>query len=161
MRYKTWLKKNRFEIKNETVNQGQSIPKSIGTSTVLRCIFGPNLESLTSNGGYFSRGRAQNGVNFEFLSSIWPWKWRSIVNLLTDTWQQTHTHIHRHRQRKYPNLRPKLISGKNENQRLPLECDQSICSCLHMLWPHNRLPIWSRLNWTTQVPKTTCSQCKS
>ena len=41
-------KKNRFEIKDETKDQGQSIPKSIETLTVLRCIFGPNLESLTS-----------------------------------------------------------------------------------------------------------------
>ena len=38
---------NRFEIKNETEDQAQSIPKSIGTLTVLRCIFGPNLEILT------------------------------------------------------------------------------------------------------------------
>ena len=39
---------NRFEVKNETEDQNQSIPKSIGTLTVIRCICGPNLESLTS-----------------------------------------------------------------------------------------------------------------
>ena len=50
-RRKVWLKKHRFEIKNETEDQGQSSPKPIGTLTVLRCIFGPNLEILTSIGG--------------------------------------------------------------------------------------------------------------
>ena len=48
---------NRFEIKNETEDQDQSIPKSIGTLTVLRCIFGPNLESLTSFGIDLSPGQ--------------------------------------------------------------------------------------------------------
>ena len=57
---------NRFEIKNETEHHGQSSPKSIRTLTVLRCIFGPNLEILTSIGGYLSHGQAQNGVNFDF-----------------------------------------------------------------------------------------------
>ena len=38
---------NRFEVKNETEDQDQSIPKSIGTLPMLWCIFGPNLESLT------------------------------------------------------------------------------------------------------------------
>ena len=33
------VEKHRFEIKNETEDQGQSIPKSIGTITVLICIF--------------------------------------------------------------------------------------------------------------------------
>ena len=37
-------KKKRFVIKNETEHQGQSSPKSIETLTVLRCIFGQNLE---------------------------------------------------------------------------------------------------------------------
>ena len=41
---------NRFEVKNETEDHDQSIPKSIGTLTVLWCIFSPNLESLTSFG---------------------------------------------------------------------------------------------------------------
>ena len=47
---------------------------------------------------------------------------------------------------------------KNESQWLPLEYDHSLCSYLHMLWPRNWLPIWSRPDWTTQVPKTTCSK---
>ena len=38
----------RFEIKNETEDQAESIPKSIGTLSVLRCIFGPNLEIQTT-----------------------------------------------------------------------------------------------------------------
>ena len=46
---------NRFEIKNETEDQSQSIPKSIGTLTVLRCIFGPNIEILTSISGDLRR----------------------------------------------------------------------------------------------------------
>ena len=57
---------NRFEIKNETEHQGQSSPKSVGTLRVLRCIFGPNLEKLTSIAGDLSHGQAQNGVNFDF-----------------------------------------------------------------------------------------------
>ena len=56
---------NRFEVKNETEDQDQSIPKSIGTLTVLRCIFGPNLESLTLF-GIWTNSQAQNGVNFDF-----------------------------------------------------------------------------------------------
>ena len=41
------VENNRFENKNETEDQAQSIPKSRGTLTVLRCIFEPNLEILT------------------------------------------------------------------------------------------------------------------
>ena len=48
---------NRFEVKNETEDQDQSIPKSIGTLTVLRCIFGSNLESLTLFGIDLSPGQ--------------------------------------------------------------------------------------------------------
>ena len=50
-------RKNRFEIKNETENQGQPVPKSIGTLTVLRCILGPNMEILTSIGVDLWRGQ--------------------------------------------------------------------------------------------------------
>ena len=46
---------------------------------MLRCIFGQNLEILTSIGGDLSRGQAENGANFDFLSSIWPWSSRSIA----------------------------------------------------------------------------------
>ena len=55
-----------FEMKNETEHQGQSSPTSIGTLKVLRSIFGPNLEIMTSIGGDLSHGQAQNGVNFDF-----------------------------------------------------------------------------------------------
>ena len=47
-------KNNWFEIKNKTDDQGQSIPKSIVILTVLRCIFGPNLEILTLISGDLS-----------------------------------------------------------------------------------------------------------
>ena len=47
----------RFEVKNETEDQDQSILKSIGTLTVLGCIFGSNLESLTSFGIDLSHGQ--------------------------------------------------------------------------------------------------------
>ena len=42
--------KNSFGIINETEDQAQSILTSIGTLTELRCIFGQNLETLTSIG---------------------------------------------------------------------------------------------------------------
>ena len=60
---------NRFEIKSESEDQGQSNPKSTGTRTVLRCIFGPNpnLEILTSIGGDLSREQANN------LQMGWIW----------------------------------------------------------------------------------------
>ena len=51
------VEKHRFEIKNETEDHGQPSPKSIGTLTVLRYIFGPNSEILTSIGGDLSRGQ--------------------------------------------------------------------------------------------------------
>ena len=60
------VEKNRFEIKNEIEDHGQSSPKSIGTWTGLRCIFSPNLEILISIGGDLWHGQAQNGVNFDF-----------------------------------------------------------------------------------------------
>ena len=62
-RRKVWKKNNWFEIKNKTEDRGQSIPKSIGTLTVLRCIFGQNSEILTLSSGDLS---TQNGVNFDF-----------------------------------------------------------------------------------------------
>ena len=43
-----------------------SSPQLIGTSTVLRHIFCPNLEILTSISGDLSRRQAQNQVNFYF-----------------------------------------------------------------------------------------------
>ena len=51
------VENNRFEIDNETEDDVQSIPKSIGTLTVLRCIFGPNLEILTTIRGYLWHGQ--------------------------------------------------------------------------------------------------------
>ena len=55
-----------FEIKNWIEDQFQSSPKLVGIWTVLRCIFVPNLEIVTSIGGESWHGQAQNGVNFDF-----------------------------------------------------------------------------------------------
>ena len=62
---------NRFEIKNKTKDQGQSIPKSIGILTVLRCICEPNFGILTSIGGDLSCRQSHKlkmgkTVNFKF-----------------------------------------------------------------------------------------------
>ena len=58
-------RKTGFKIENEIEDQDQSIPKLIGILTVPRCIFGQNLEILTSTGGKWSCGQAQNSVNFD------------------------------------------------------------------------------------------------
>ena len=55
-----------FEIKNWIEDQFRSSPKLVGIWIVLRCIFVPNLEIVTSIGGELWHGQAQNGVNFEF-----------------------------------------------------------------------------------------------
>ena len=55
-----------FEIKNWIEDQFQSRSKLVGIWTVLRCIFVPNLEIVTSIGGESWHGQAQNGVNFDF-----------------------------------------------------------------------------------------------
>ena len=55
-----------FEIKNGIEDQFQSSPKLVGIWTVLRCIFVPNLEIVTSIGGELWHAQAQNGVNFDF-----------------------------------------------------------------------------------------------
>ena len=55
-----------FEIKNWIEYQFQASPKLVGIWTVLRRIFVPNLEIVTSIGGELWHGQAQNGVNFDF-----------------------------------------------------------------------------------------------
>ena len=55
-----------FEIKNWIEDQFQSSPKLVGIWTVLRWIFVPNLQIVTSIGGELWHGQAQNGVNFDF-----------------------------------------------------------------------------------------------
>ena len=131
-----------FEIKNETEHQGQSSPKSTGTLTVLRCIFGPNLEIPTSIGGDFSHGQAQNGVNFDFwvrfdlevqgqsshkiigiLTKVFSisgsnlvilaWTVDELLHGQADDWRtDTRTHTHTHAGNDNTR-RPKLASGKN------------------------------------------------
>ena len=55
-----------FKIENEFEDQVQSIPQLTGILTEVRCIFGQNLEILTSTGGEWSCVQAQNCVNFDF-----------------------------------------------------------------------------------------------
>ena len=55
-----------FEIRNWIEDQFQSNLKLVGIWTVLRCIFVPNLEIVSSIGGKLWNGQAQNGVNFDF-----------------------------------------------------------------------------------------------
>ena len=55
-----------FEIKNWIEDQFQSSPKLVGIWTVLRYIFVPNLQIVTSIGGGLWHAQAQNGVNFDF-----------------------------------------------------------------------------------------------
>ena len=55
-----------FEIKNWIEDQFQSSLKLVVIWTVLRYIFVPNLEIVTSIGGELWCGQAQNGVNFDF-----------------------------------------------------------------------------------------------
>ena len=55
-----------FEIKDWIEDQFQSSPKLVGIWTVLRCIFVPNLEIVTSIGGELWHTQTQNGGNFDF-----------------------------------------------------------------------------------------------
>ena len=55
-----------FEIKNQIEDQLRWSTKLLRVWTVLRCIFVPNLEIVTSIGGESWHGQAQNGVNFDF-----------------------------------------------------------------------------------------------
>ena len=78
---------NRFEVKNETEDQDQSIPNSIGTLTVLRCIFGPNLESLTLFGIDLLPGQTHKPTRTTFETPKYPRRPRDqytaqIVNTL-------------------------------------------------------------------------------
>ena len=62
------VKYNRFEVKNETEDQDQSIPQSIGTITVLRCILVQIWKAslhlvLTYRSDKLT---SPNGVNFDF-----------------------------------------------------------------------------------------------
>ena len=69
-RHKVWRKKA-LEIKNESEDQGKSSPKSIGTLTVLRCITDfPWWWLVTQTSSKWGK--------FLLLSSLWPWRFRSI-----------------------------------------------------------------------------------
>ena len=55
-----------FENKLNLTCQAQSTPKTIGILTKVFCTSGPNLVVLACTGDELSRGKAQNGVNFDF-----------------------------------------------------------------------------------------------
>ena len=74
----TFGRKRKFEIKNETDDQGQSSLKSVGILTLLRCIFAPNLEILTSIGVTYHADKLKIG-QILILSSIWPRRSRTIA----------------------------------------------------------------------------------
>ena len=131
-----------FEIKNWTEDQFQSSPKLAGIWTVLRCIFVPNFEIVTSIGGELWHGLAQNGVNFDFgvqcdleghdqsshktigiLTKVFYISGPNLV-ILAETGDELsrgqtrdwRTDGHTHRQTDAGNdntRRPKLASGKN------------------------------------------------
>ena len=64
------VRKACFRIVNEIEGQCQTCPKFTGISTVLRCIFGPNLEIPSWIGGELSYEAAQNVVNVEFYVKL-------------------------------------------------------------------------------------------
>ena len=108
-----------FEIENWIEDQFQSSLKLVGIWTVLRCIFVPNLEIVTSIGGELWHAQAQNWVNFDFgvqfdLEGHDPslngrWVIARTNSWLTDTHTYTHTHAGNDN-----NRRPKLVLGKND-----------------------------------------------
>ena len=72
---------NRFVVKNETEDQDQSIPKSIGTLTVLRCILVQIWKAslhlvLTYRPDKLT---SPKWGKFWLLSSIWPWNAMSMT----------------------------------------------------------------------------------
>ena len=117
-----------FEIKNWIEYQFQSSPK-----LVLRCIFVPNLEIVTSIGGELWHGQAQNGVNYHFVVQldlegqgqlahktigIWTKLFcTSGLNLVILAWtgdELPHTQTYTQTAVGNDNARrPKLASGKN------------------------------------------------
>ena len=129
-----------LEIKNKTEGQCQSGTKFTGILTVLRCIFGPNLEILSCIGCQWWHGQAQNMVFFTFKLNL-TWKLRvnlppkttgiftkvfgsSGPNLVTlawtgeklSRWQASDYRTHRRTQTVAGNdntRRPKLALGKN------------------------------------------------
>ena len=132
-----------FDIKNWIEDQFQSSPKLVGIWTVLRSIFVPNLEIVTSIGGDLWHGQAQNWVNFDFgvqfdleshnqschktigiLTKVFYISCPNLV-ILAETGDELsrgqvrdwRTDGHTHRQTDAGNdntRRPKLASGKND-----------------------------------------------
>ena len=99
-----------FEIKKLIAGQFQSSSKLVGIWTVLRCIFVPNLEIITSIGGELWHGQSPNGVNFYFGvqfdfddHSQRPHKTLLILAWIGDELsrrqaREYHTHRRKHRQ---------------------------------------------------------------
>ena len=65
-RCKSDANKQDFENKLNLTCEAQSTPKTIGILTKVFCTSGPNLVVLAWTGDELSRGKAQNGVNFDF-----------------------------------------------------------------------------------------------
>ena len=60
-----------FEIENMIEDHCQRSPKLIGVSTVLICIFGPNMEILTLTGGVlYSVDKLKKGWIFTFQFNL-------------------------------------------------------------------------------------------
>ena len=75
------VEKHRFEIKNETEDQGQSIPKSIGVLTVLRCILVQIWKYLLQFVVTYCADKliCSKWGKFWLLRSIWTWRSKSIA----------------------------------------------------------------------------------
>ena len=65
-RRKSDANKQDFENKLKLTCEAQSTPKTITILTKVFCTSGPNLVVLAWTGDELSRGKAQNGVNFDF-----------------------------------------------------------------------------------------------
>ena len=159
-----------FEIKNWIEAQYQSSPKLVEIWTVLRCIFVPNLEIVTSIGGELWHAQAQNGVNFDFgvqfdleghnqsshktIGRFTKVFYNSSPNLVilaktvddlshgqTRDWR-THGHTHTHTHVGNDNTRrPKLASGKNDTE------DHERYRCKPIFDILIASPIWNTTFW--------------
>ena len=68
-----------FKVKFDLKGQSQFPPKTIGILTMLFCTSCLNLVILASMGNELWCGLAQNGVNSDFLRTVWSWRSRLIA----------------------------------------------------------------------------------
>ena len=85
---------SRFEVKNETEDQNQSIPKSMGTLTVLRCILVQIWKAWLQSVLTYRADKLTSSKwgKFWLLSSIWPWRSRSMNP--QNNWDLHHCALH-------------------------------------------------------------------